>query len=65
MTSKSADGFQYNLTERGRDFIFSLDSDYADAYYETATKVAEQLGTNGETLNKLINLQAVDTVRRD
>ncbi|WP_206812126.1 ABC-three component system middle component 2 [Paradesulfitobacterium ferrireducens] len=54
--SQTAKGFEYTLNQNGLEFMLSLNSEYADAYYETATQVLiKTRGKSGRALSEMIN----------
>lgn len=62
---RSSGGFQYKLGSDGLDFALSLETEYADTYYETATQVIAGIGTSQHTLGNLINRKSIASIRED
>lgn len=65
IVSRSSLGFHYRLSNDGVDFSESLDTDYADAYCETAARVIARLGKSEATLVNMINRTSISSMRED
>lgn len=61
----SSNGFHYKLSEDGFDFVASLDTDYANAYYEAVTQVLSGVGKSERILGNLINQKSIASIRED
>jgi hypothetical protein len=61
----SSSGFHYKLSEDGLDFAASLNTDYANTYYETARRVLTEFGNSERTLGGLINQKSIASMRED
>ena len=61
----SPGGFLFGLSERGRDFARSMQSEYAATYVETVKKTHRMLGKTSDAslLSKITN-QALDELKR-
>ena len=58
-------GFLFGLNERGREFVKSMQSEYAAAYMETVKKTHRMLGkTSDASLLSKITRQAMDALKR-
>ncbi|QNH53863.1 hypothetical protein H1B31_08285 [Selenomonas timonae] len=61
----SPGGFLFGLNERGREFVKSMQSEYAAAYMETVKKTHRMLGkTSDASLLSKITRQAMDALKR-
>ena len=61
--AQTIEGFKYTLNQNGIEFVASLDSDYADAYYETAVQVLNKTkGKSGIELSEMINRRALSII---
>jgi hypothetical protein len=63
--TRSSNGFYYKLSDDGLDFSSSLDTEYANAYYEAATQVLADVGKSERTLEDLINQRSIASIRED
>jgi len=63
VATRSPDGFHYRLSDDGLDFAASLDTDYANAYYTTASMVIENAGKSERTLGDMINKRSIASVQ--
>jgi hypothetical protein len=57
-------GFKYKLSNDGLDFSVSLNSKYADAYYDAVTQVLDVADKSENTLVNAINRKSIESVRR-
>lgn len=65
VVTRSSSGFHYKLGSDGIDFASSLDTEYADAYYETVTQVIARIGKSERTLVEMINQKSIASIRED
>lgn len=63
--TRTSSGFHYELSDDGLDFASSLDTEYANAYYETATQVLAGVGNSERTLEDIINQRSIASMRED
>ena len=61
----SPSGFHYKLSSDGIDFASSLDTEYADAYFETAMQAIAHVGKSERTLGEKINHTVIASIRED
>jgi len=65
VVTRSSSGFRYQLSSDGIDFASSLDTEYADAYCETATQVIARVGKSERTLGEMINRKSIASIQED
>ncbi len=65
VATRSSSGFRYKLSSDGVDFASCLDTEYADAYYETATQVIARVGNSEHALGEMINQKSIASIRED
>lgn len=63
--TRSSSGFRYQLSSGGMDFASSLDTEYADAYSESATQVIVRFGKSERVLVEKINRTSIASVLED
>lgn len=61
----SSSGFHYKLSNDGLDFAESLNTEYANAYYEIAMHVIARFGNSEYALGKMINQKSIASNRED
>jgi hypothetical protein len=62
--TQSSSGFHYELNDDGFDFASSLDTEYANTYYATATQVIASVGKSERTLGDMINQRSIASMRK-
>lgn len=61
--SQTSSGYSYGLNQKGNEFSLNLQSDYADAYYETAIRVMEKTKEQSEQeLIKMISRRMLASI---
>lgn len=61
--SQTIYGHEYILSKSGRELLSNLHNDFADTYYETATKVMEKSkGKSGEDLTNIIFRRSIASI---
>lgn len=63
--NRTQEGFTYFLNDKGKKYVESLSSDYANQYLEIIQKVHKKFaGTSDEGIINLINKKAIKELRR-
>jgi hypothetical protein len=56
-------GFHYKLSSDGYNYVGDFCSEYADAYYETATRIIDRIGTSELVLSGMINNLTISSIQ--
>ena len=63
VATRTSGGFNYRLSADGADFAESLDTEYADAYFESVKNVVASAGKSEGTLGEIINRKSIESIR--